>query len=60
MTSGEALRRQSIHSEKYFFDLDYDEELQFEYVVDATNSSSLGRFLNHSCYANCETFVSFY
>lgn len=35
ITSEEALKRQSAsqYKDRYFFDLDYNEELDFEYVV---------------------------
>jgi len=61
ITSEEALKRQanSQFKDKYFFNLDYNEELEFEYVVDATHTANLGRFLNHSCLPNCETFIAY-
>lgn len=31
----------------------------FSKQVDATHTANIGRFLNHSCLANCETFIAY-
>lgn len=45
ISSEEAVERQKTFplKDRYFFNLDYNEELEFEYVVDATNISNIGK-----------------
>lgn len=40
----------------YLFDLDYNEENEATYSIDATNKGNLSRFINHSCNANLQTW----
>jgi len=55
----EALRRSTIYKQtenNYLFDLDYNEESEATYSIDATHQGNLSRFINHSCNANLQTW----
>lgn len=55
----EALKRSieyKMSGNNYMFDLDYSEDNEATYSIDATNSGNLSRFVNHSCSPNLQTW----
>lgn len=55
----EAKKRARVYKKlgiTYLFDLDYNEQNEATYSLDATYKGNLSRFINHSCNANLQTW----
>lgn len=52
----ESIRRgekQDERGQQYMFDLDYTEDVEAIYTIDAANFGNLSRLINHNCEPNC-------
>lgn len=59
ITQAEAKKRTRLYNKTgvtFLFDLDYNEDGEATYSIDATNGGNLSRFINHSCNANLQTW----
>lgn len=55
----EAQKRSQIYTKTgvtYLFDLDYNDQSEANYSIDATTKGNISRFINHSCEANLQTW----